>query len=80
MCTCVCVNVCVWVGGCGYVHMCSYLQRPDEGIKSPGAGVLGVCDDVLMWVLGTEFGSSGRVTNTLKHCAISPDSSESLNN
>ena len=38
MCVCVCVRVCVFQA-CLYVHHLWCLQRPEEGIRSPGTGV-----------------------------------------
>jgi hypothetical protein len=32
---------------CVYMHVCmsvQYLKRPEEGIRSPGAGVTGSCE------------------------------------
>lgn len=53
VCMCMCVNVCVHVYACVCVYVCmsmcarvyvcvhSWVQRLEEGIKSPGAGVTG---------------------------------------
>ena len=29
---------------CGYGHMNADIQRPEEGIRSPGAGITGSCE------------------------------------
>lgn len=35
-CLCECVNV--------HVRMCCYLQRPEEGVRSSGTGVIDICE------------------------------------
>lgn len=43
---CVCACVCVFVGHCLSMGTCpcGFLQEPEEGIRSRGAGVTGVCE------------------------------------
>lgn len=49
----------------GYIHMQS-LQRPEEGTKSPIAGVIGGCEQFdLTWVLKTKLHSSAKTACTL---------------
>jgi hypothetical protein len=62
------LNVCVCLG---VVHACSCLRRPEEGVRSPGAGVTGGYEH-LCRVLGTELGSSASATDALSCWAISP--------
>ena len=64
--TCLYMWVCVWV----HVFECGEgLWWPEEGIRSPGAGVIGGC--VAMWVLGTGLGSFWRAACALDHKVIS---------
>lgn len=44
-----------------------YPWRPEEGLRLPGAGVIGGCASPDMWVMGTKFGSSTRVNCSLNH-------------
>lgn len=44
--------------------VCMCLQRPEEGIRSPGAGDTGNCDQQT-WVLGTTLNSSEREVKVL---------------
>jgi hypothetical protein len=32
------------VGHCGYAHVYKYPKRPEEGLRFPGAGVIGSCE------------------------------------
>ena len=56
VCACMCVHVCVSAYVCVHRQM---TMETREGVSSSGAGVTGGCKP-LMWVLGTELGSSGR--------------------
>ena len=64
MCVCLSAHVCACVGV--YAHERRIQQRPEEGIRSPGASVT----DCPVWVLGTELRSSGRAASALNHWAI----------
>ena len=58
----------------GY-HMHAWCpQKPEEGVRSPGAGVIEVTVNCLMRVLGIECTSSTRAANALKLliCLYSP--------
>lgn len=57
---CICVS---HVGGC--------LQRPEGGVRSPRAAVLGGCKP-LTCVLANKLGSSWRAVSTINHRTISP--------
>lgn len=49
------------------LHVCLGLRRPEESVGSSGAevpGTVGVCK-LSTWMLGTEFGSSGRAVDVL---------------
>lgn len=48
---------------CSCMHACwgAFFQRLEEGIRSPGAGV--IAKRKLMWFLGLELESSGRVAS-----------------
>ena len=39
MCVCTCVYWPMWV---------QYLQRPEEGVRSPGAGIIGICEPLVI--------------------------------
>lgn len=41
-------------------------QKPEEGVRSPGTGVIEVTVNCLMRVLGIEYTSSTRAANALK--------------
>ena len=60
MCVCVCVCVCVWA--CALE--CRSQGGPEEGVRCPGAGVMGALSS-LMWMLETELRSSGKAASAL---------------
>ena len=40
----------VYITMCVYSHMCSYLGRPEKGVRYPVAGLIGVAN-CTVWVL-----------------------------
>lgn len=60
---------------------CSYLQKPEEGVRSSGAGVMGSCEPPMSgcWDLKeSDLKFFGRVTSTLNFWVISPAPHRSL--
>ena len=51
------------MSACGHVHV-SADAKEARGVRSPGARVTGVYE-LIMWVLGTKLGSSGRIARAL---------------
>jgi hypothetical protein len=56
--------VCVSVGRLISVQ---YPQQPEEGGRSTGAGVAGVCVSLQKWALGTETRRSEKAISTFDH-------------
>lgn len=65
-----CMGLClsVWI----WAPVCKWLSSPGRrGHTRPGAGIIGSCG-CLIWILGTEPGSSVRVVCVLNCWAVSP--------
>jgi hypothetical protein len=56
-----------------YVYMSArYLQKSEEGVRSPGTGVPGSSEQTTQWVLRIELWASARSVITLNGRAFSP--------
>jgi hypothetical protein len=67
---CKCVSVCI------HVHENRFLEKPEESFRPPEDGIIGSVSH-LMWLLGSEHPSPGRVVCSLNCWAISTGSAYS---
>lgn len=49
------------------LHVCLCTMRASDPLRSPETGVIDVCVQPAVWVLGMELGTSGRTASALSH-------------